>query len=91
MKIGGYQIIDLENRNLQINVGMVFNGIYELIEGTRKPILLSGIQLNGIELHDSFVDFIVQEGSFVTSLSVGGQTGTLTVTDRDVVTVTIGV
>lgn len=89
MKIGGYQIIDLENRNLTIGEGMQYKGLYEQIEGTRKPTLVSGIQIEGVELHDTFADFVPAGNSFVASVTVGGATATLTVTDLDVVTVTI--
>lgn len=54
-KIGGYQVIDLQNKNLTSGVGMQYEGLYELIEGTRKPILVSGVQLDGFEYHDAFV------------------------------------
>lgn len=55
-KIGGYQVIDLKNKNLTSGVGMQYEGLYELIEGTRKPILISGVQLDSKEYHDSFVE-----------------------------------
>ena len=55
MKIGGYQIIDLKGKNLTTDVGMVYEGIYELIEGTTKPILLSGIQVDDTEYQDVYV------------------------------------
>lgn len=89
MKVGGYQIIDLENRNLEPDVGVVFNGIYELLEGTRKPILLSGLQFNGFELHDIFCDFVPIDGVYVSTVTVGGQTASLTVTAEDVVTLSV--
>lgn len=89
MKIGGYQIIDLENRNFTPGVGQVFNGIYEKIEGTRKPILVSGIRISGVELHDTYVDFVLQGSAFTTKVSLGGMTATVTIEDTDVVTVTM--
>lgn len=52
---GGYQIIDLENRDLRNNIGMQYEGVYDKIEGTRKPILISGLQVMGVEYHDMFV------------------------------------
>lgn len=89
MRVGGYQIVDLGNRNFLPNVGQVFDGIYETIEGTRKPILVSGIQINGVELHDTFVDFVLQDSAFVTRVTLGNMTATVTIQDTDVVTVTI--
>lgn len=55
-KIGGYQVIDLKNKNLISGVGMQYSGLYDLIEGTRKPILVSGIQLDSEEYHDAFAE-----------------------------------
>lgn len=65
MKTGGYQIINLENKNLALNTGMVYPGIYEKIEGTRKPIYVSGLQVANVEYHDAYVAFSTNESNFV--------------------------
>lgn len=54
---GGYQIIDLEDRNFTKLSNQTYKGIYEKLDNTRKPCILSGIKLNGIELRDVFVNF----------------------------------
>lgn len=64
MKKGGYQIIDLENKPLTLSVGMVYEDIYDLIEGTRKPIYVSGVNIDGTEYHDTYVDFKVNGSNF---------------------------
>lgn len=83
MNKGGYQIIDLENKELTLGVGMVYNGIYDKVEGTRKPILISGLNIGGVEYHDTYVDFTVSGTNFVGS--VYGKT--ITISDVNVVTV----
>lgn len=62
---GGYQIIDLYNKNHGLNQTSYYDGIYEKIEGTKKPILLSGISIEGVEYHDTFIFPCVQAGNFV--------------------------
>lgn len=83
MEKGGYQIIDLGNKNLTLGVGMVYKGIYDLIEGTRKPVYLSGLQIGGVEYHDTYVNLTVS-GSTYTGTVYGK---TITIDDNDVVTV----
>lgn len=84
MKIGGYQIINLKGKNLTTDVGMVYDGLYELIEGTRKPILLSGIQIDDTEYQDVFAEVSVN-GSNIELRAYGK---VFTVQDNNVVTVT---
>lgn len=57
MAKGGYQIIDLKNEDLRTGIGHDFSDekIYEILEGTRSPILLTNIVIDGVELHDTFV------------------------------------
>lgn len=93
MKIGGYQIIDLENRNFTIGVGMQYKGLYEKIEGTRKPTLVSGVQIGNTEYHDMFITFVAAGSTFVGQFTLReGDTVaviTITVSDLDIVTITI--
>lgn len=89
MKIGGYQIIDLENRQFTLDVGQQFKGLYEKIEGTRKPILLSGINFAGQELHDTFILFTPMGSNFVGIIPNGDMYMVVTVSDLDVVTVSV--
>lgn len=84
MTKGGYQIIDLKNKQLTSGTGMVYEGIYDLIEGTRKAILVSGLNVGGTEYHDTFVDFTVNGSNF--EGTIYGKT--ITISDTDVVTVT---
>lgn len=94
MKKGGYQILDLKNKNLKNTVGMVYNGIYEMLEGTRKAILISGLQVDGVEYNDFFAPFSHIGSSFfgITPIFVSAEDGprgttlTITINDNDVVT-----
>lgn len=87
MKIGGYQIIDLENRPFTLGVGQQYKGLYEKIEGTRKPILVSGINVTGTEFHDTFVTFGVDGSDFVANIPNGEINVVVRISDLDVVTV----
>lgn len=90
MKNGGYKIIDLNNYPHSNGVGVVHVGIYEAIEGTRKPILLSGLNVDGIEFHDVFVIPTVDGSSYFFNIT---QTSTYNVSavveDTDVVTINL--
>ena len=89
---GGYQIIDLENKNHDLNVGVVHQGIYDKIEGTRKAILLSGLVFDSTEAHDCFALPSIDGDRYVFPIVTynGANLVTLLVTveDTDVVTVT---
>lgn len=86
MNKGGYQILDLKNKPLEINVGMVYEGSYDTLEGTRKPILVSGLNFEGKEYPDFWANFIVDGSTFLFSndheLSLS-----IRVQDNDVITV----
>ncbi len=87
MKKGGYQIIDLEGRNLTDGVGMVYDGIYDTIESTPKTYLISGLVVEDIDYNDEFATPTVDGSNYVFHLL--NNTITLTVTDTDVVTVAL--
>jgi hypothetical protein len=87
MNKGGYQIIDLKGIDRKNGVGMVDEGIYDKIEGTRKPILVSGLVLEGQEYHDFYAQFTVSGSSYVYSDDVHYNID-ITITDNDVVTLT---
>ena len=64
MNKGGYQIVDLGGKNFTLGTGIVVNGTYDKIKGTRKPIYVSGIVIAGTEYHDTYVDFTVNQTNF---------------------------
>lgn len=81
---GGYQIINLDGVDLRTDIGMQYEGLYEKIEGTRKPIIISGISIDGTEYHDAYVTPKVIGGSY--EFDVYGYH--FRVQDNDVVSVT---
>lgn len=81
---GGYQIIDLQNKKLESGVGMVYEGVYDKIDGTRKAILISGLNVGGTEYHDTFVELTVNVSNY--EGAIYGKS--ITISDADVVTVT---
>lgn len=84
MQKGGYQIIDLKGRNFVVGTAQTVDGIYDKIEGTRKAIYVSGIQIAGVEYHDTYIDFTVSTANFVGTI-YGKK---ITVTADDKVTIT---
>lgn len=88
---GGYQIIDLKNKNFENNgTKIVFPGIYEQIESTRKPIHVTNIVYGGAELND-FTPTIcaLDETNFVMESNKSFGLLTITVEDTDVVSITV--
>lgn len=61
---GGYQIIDLERKNLAVGSAVTVAGIYDKIEGTDKTILVTGVVVSDVEYHDAFVTPIVNASNF---------------------------
>ena len=87
---GGELIVDLKNVNFVNNVGQIVNGIYELIENTRKPVRLCNVKLDGSEKRDIVLTDIGIVGSDYSANITIGQTATVvTITNTD--TVTFGV
>ena len=64
MNKGGYQIVDLGDKSFTLGTGIVVDGAYDKIKGTRKPIYVSGIVIAGTEYHDTYVDFTVNQTNF---------------------------
>lgn len=81
---GGYQIINFNDKNHELNVGIIHEGIYEKIEGTRKAILISGLVIDNVEYHDVFVFPRVVGSNFMFKIDEFN----VTIEDTDVVTIT---
>ena len=87
---GGYKLIDLKDSKFTVGGdGITIKGIYNSIENSyNKPLILTGINIGGIEKNDVFVDFAVDSGSYVANISA---TEKITITNADLVTIaTIG-
>ena len=84
MTKGGYQIIDLQNKQLELTKGQKFDGVYNAIKSTKKAILISGLNVGGTEYHDTFVELTVSGTNFTGTIY--GKT--ITISDKDLVTIT---
>ena len=90
MKQGGYQILDLKNHNFATSGSSnTYNGCYELLKGTRKAVLVSGMKINGVEYRDFFALFVVSNNNIVYKVTeqVTGLIITITVKSNDTVTI----
>ena len=57
MKKGGYQIIDLSRYSFSDTKTVYAQGVYDILEGTRKVILVSGLEFEGEEFKDMLIAF----------------------------------
>lgn len=84
---GGYKLIDLKDNKFTIGGdGITVKGVYNSIENSyNKPLILTGINVGGVEKNDVFVDFADDSGSYVANISA---TEKITITNADLVTIT---
>ena len=83
---GGYKLIDLKDNKLTVDGdGVTVKGIYNSIENSyNKPLILTGINIGGVERNDIFIDFAVNSGNYVANIS---PTEKITITNSDLVTI----
>lgn len=83
---GGYKLIDLKENKLTVGgSGVTVKGIYNSIENSyNKPLILTGINIGGIERNDAFIDFTYNSGNYVANISAKEK---ITITNADLVTV----
>lgn len=89
---GGYKIVSLEGVNFTPSTSgktQKVAGIYERIEGNhRKPIMLSGIVIDGVERTDRFCEFGMSGTSYLGYMVISDAGNlTITITDEDMVTI----
>lgn len=84
---GGYKLIDLKESKLTVGGnGVNVKGIYKSIENSyNKPLILTGINIGGIDRNDIFIDFSYDSGSYVANISA---TEKITITNSDLITIT---
>lgn len=84
--IGGYQIINLGNKELT-DEATIIKGVYNLIEGTKKPILLTNVNVGGTEIHNFFPQVHINDGNFeLPWIMSASAVGRIIVNDDDEVT-----
>lgn len=82
---GGYKLIDLRNVDLKTGVGATIGGIHGSIESSyRKPLVLTGVVLDSVEVSDLFVNVTVDSGNYKITVP----TGEIVITSADLVTYT---
>ena len=83
---GGYKLIDLKESKLTVGGnGVTVKGIYNSIENSyNKPLILTGINIGGVERNDVFIYFTDDSGSYVANISA---TEKITITNADLVKV----
>lgn len=82
---GGYKIIDFNDSPLTTDgEAVTIEGIYDTVEASyRKPLLLSGLNIDDIERNDVYATPTISGSDFV--FTAYGKT--ITITDADAVTV----
>ena len=83
--MSGYKLINLKNIDLKTTVATEIAGIYETIKSNyRKPLILEGVVLDGVEVIDKWVNAQVGNNKFTFTIPEG----TIEVTNTDQVTYT---
>lgn len=62
--IGGYKIINLQNKNITTQESIKIDGIYDAVESTTKPILIEKINLIGFDKKPLFVQVNEDGGNY---------------------------
>ena len=69
MKNGGYVIVDLGGVNLKQDTPVKIDGIYNKIKGGTKPLLFSGVVIDGTAYRDRFVSPEITGDSYVVPIT----------------------
>lgn len=84
---GGYQIIDFKGKNFESTTSShTIEGVYDLISGTDKPIMITNFVVAGIKQHDFFAQIRFEAGVFKISTSITNAK-TISITNNDLVTI----
>lgn len=83
---GGYKLIDLKDSKFTVGGnGITVKGVYNSIKNSyNKPLILTGINIDGIEKNDIFINFAVNSGNYVANISKAEK---ITITNADLVTI----
>ena len=69
MKNGGYVIVDLGGVNFKYDTPVKIDGIYNKIKGGTKPLLFSGIVINGTAYRDRFVSPEITGSNYIVPIT----------------------
>lgn len=86
--VSGYTILSLKGEDFTVGEAKTIAGAYEVIEGTKKPILLCDFSIGGVEKAGRFITFGLSDDNFVSDATITVDTTLvrLTVTDDDELT-----
>ena len=83
--MSGYKLINFKNIDLKTTVATEIAGVYKSIESNyRKPLILEGVVLDGVEVIDKWVNAELGVNKFTFTIPEG----TIEVTNTDKVTYT---
>ena len=83
--MGGYQIIDVTGLTFNSGTKVTKEGVWDLIEGTCKVLLLHGLKYKGTEYRDVWLNDLTHTGANYTGTVFGN---TITITNDDGITIT---
>lgn len=87
--VGGYQIINLNDFNFSTDSTTTkIKGIYELLESSRKAVLITGFTYDNVEYKAIFAGFEVIDSNFSTIVDYSSNSFNITITDDNNVIVT---
>lgn len=92
MRNGGYQVLDFKNISFTSGVAKADTGLklYDLIEGTRKRIVISGLVVGSKEFQDFEVLFALSGTTFIARHSyTANQIINISITDENVITIAL--
>ena len=87
---GGYTMIDLHDINLVTDSATPIKGTHDAVEGNyRKPIILTGLTIDGVECSDRFVNLSTTPAGYkgVIGLTSDSKLVYITIADNDDVTI----
>ena len=81
---GGYKLIDLKDSKFTVDGdGITVKGVYNSIENSyNKSLILTGINIGGVERNDVHINFKVDSGNYIANIST---TEKITITNADLV------
>ena len=83
--MGGYQIIDVTGLAFVSGTKVTKEGVYDLVKGTDKVILLHGLQYKGTKQRDVWLNDLTKSGTNYTGTVFGN---TILISNDDGITIT---
>lgn len=87
---GGYKLIDFKDVNIVADTPTTITGVYNAIENNyRKPLLITGLTIDGVEKEDTFINFEHSENLFngLLGMIANNEILFISVTNEDSITI----